>query len=68
MRAEHRYHEGTAHGRTGLLRLVLTNDGPPTHATTGDEYAQPDVLCHPSARQARRLADHLTTTTTRAIA
>lgn len=58
-------------GRSGLLRLVLTDDGPLTDPDTGREYTQPDVFSHLNARQARQLADRLhaladqlTTTTT----
>jgi len=58
-------------GRSGLLRLVLTDDGPLTDPDTGREYTQPDVFSHLNARQAHRLADRLhaladqlTTTTT----
>lgn len=80
MRPLHRYdahatimpdeYEGTINGRIGLLRLVLTDDGPLTDPDTGRQYTQPDVFCHLNARQARQLADrlhaladHLTTTT-----
>jgi hypothetical protein len=69
MVAEHRYdahaliitgeYEGTVHGRVGLLRLILTDDGPLTDPATGDEYTQPDVFCHLTARQARQLAERL---------
>jgi hypothetical protein len=67
-------HEGIVHGRAGLLRLVLSDDGPLTDTTTGHEHTRPDVFCHLTARQARQLADQLhtlagqlTTTTTRAL-
>jgi hypothetical protein len=66
---EHRYdahalimpgeYAGIVHGRAGLLRLVLSDDGPLTDARTGHEHTQPDVFCHLTARQARRLADQL---------
>jgi hypothetical protein len=85
MRAEHRYdahalivpgeYARIVHGRAGLLRLVLSDDGPLTDVQTGHEHTQPDVFCHLTARQARQLADqlhqladHLPTTTTGAIA
>ena len=81
MRPLHRYdahativpdeYEGTIGGRIGLLRLILTDDGPLTDALTGHQYTQPDVFCHLTARQARelaarlqQLADQLTTSTT----
>lgn len=66
---EHRYdahalivpgeHEATVGGRVGLLRLVLTDDGPLTDTRTGHEHARPDAFCHLTAHQARRLADQL---------
>jgi hypothetical protein len=69
MRPRHRYdahatimpdeYEATIGGRIGLLRLVLTDDGPVTDALTGREYTTPDVFCHLTARQARQLADRL---------
>ena len=54
---------------------MLSDDGPLTDVQTGHQHTQPDVFCHLTARQARQLADqlhqladHLTTTTTRATA
>jgi hypothetical protein len=44
--------QGIVGGRVGLLRLVLTDDGPLTDPDTGREYTQPDVFCHLTARQA----------------
>jgi hypothetical protein len=69
MRPLHRYdanaliipdeHEGTVGGRIGLLRLVLSDDGPVTDAGSGREHTRPDAFCHLNARQARQLADRL---------
>jgi hypothetical protein len=69
MRAEHRYdahalimpdeYEAIVGGRVGLLRLVLTDDGPLTDTRTGHQYTRADVFCHLTARQARQLADRL---------
>jgi hypothetical protein len=69
MHPQHRYdahativpdeYEGIIGGRTGLLRLVLSDEGPLTDALTGRQYTQPDVFCHLNARQARQLADRL---------
>lgn len=39
------------------MRLVLTDDRPPTNAFTGEQYTTADVYCNLTARQARRLAD-----------
>jgi hypothetical protein len=69
MRPLHRYdahativpdeYERIIGARTGLLRLILTNDGPLTDALTGRERTQRDVICHLNARQARQLAARL---------
>ena len=71
MRPRHRYdahativpdeYEATVAGRIGLLRLVLSDDGPVTDALTGADAHRPDVFCHLNARQARQLADRLQT-------
>jgi hypothetical protein len=69
MRPLHRYdahativpdeYEAIIGGRTGLLRLVLSDDGPLTDPDTGRQYTQPDVFCRLNAHQARQLADRL---------
>jgi hypothetical protein len=69
MRPLHRYdahativpdeYEGTIGGRIGLLRLVLTDDGPLTDPDTVRRYTQPDVFSYLNAHQARQLADRL---------
>jgi hypothetical protein len=50
-------HEPPIAARAQLPRLVLTDDGPVTDALTGAEPTTPDVFCHLTAHQARRLAD-----------
>ena len=77
MRPLHRYdahalivpgeYAGIVDGRAGLLRLVLSDDGPLTDADSGREYTRrrvlsPDRPPGPPARrrQARQLADRLT--------